>query len=678
MAGLAERARRVLFVLLRVPFRLLPIGPARRAQLRRLYTRPGAWWYRPSGRAVLATDTASGHPRRPVDRNDMRAVGWRDACGPADAVEGANATLVAFYLPQFHRIAENDAWWGKGFTEWRNVTRALPQFQGHAQPRLPADLGFYDLRNGEVMREQAALARAHGIGAFCFYTYWFGGTVLLDAPVEAWRNDASIDMPWCLCWANEDWSRRWDGRSGETLIAQAHSEHDDVAFIAHVADHLRDPRYLRVGGRPLLLVYRPELLPDARATAQRWRDWCREHGVGEIALACVQSFDRSPPSTFGFDFAVEFPPNTHEPRDITGDQRLNNPQYSGQALDWRELAAAWMQRGPAAPWLFPAVNCGWDNEPRRPGAGRSWLHASPRRYRRWLSHTLTHRVGARPRDERLVFINAWNEWAEGAVLEPDQSLGHAWLQATRSALWPDPPRTRPLQVVVHAWYADVFGEILDTLVSLPVPFELTVTTTADRRAGIDAQLAARAMPAHVHVHPNHGRDILPFLEVADALLDDGDALVLKLHTKRSPHRDDGDAWRRDLVASLTQPDALRAAMTALGTEAGGVGLVGPRGHMHSAIDHMGGNADALAYLRIRLGLDGQPPDTFVAGSMFLARLDALAPLLDAHLGRWEFEPEGGQLDGTMAHAIERILPHVVQSAGLQTIESPAPDVRRAP
>ncbi len=250
-------------------------------------------------------------------------------------------------LPQFHPFEENDAWWGKGFTEWRNVSRALPQFEGHVQPRLPGDLGFYDLRVGETLRAQAKLAADHGIGAFCFYFYWFSGHTLMEQPLRQWLADSTIELPFCLCWANENWTRRWDGRNQDVLIGQQHSAEDDLAFIAHVADYLRDRRALKVEGRPVLLLYRPQLLPDPKATAARWRGWCRDNGIGEIHLAYVQSFERPDPRDIGFDAAVEFPPNIAAPRQLSTTQFLLNPDYEGDVRDWRELAAQ-MRRAPLA------------------------------------------------------------------------------------------------------------------------------------------------------------------------------------------------------------------------------------------------------------------------------------------------------------------------------------------
>ncbi|MCR6686489.1 glycoside hydrolase family 99-like domain-containing protein [Pseudoxanthomonas sp.] len=663
---LRERLKHAAFGLLRTGFRLLPLGPGARDRWRQRFLGrfPGLVPEGPRGQAC-----ASGSARRARVRSDLPALGhvpYRRQPLP----DPLPAKLVAFYLPQFHAIPENDAWWGKGFTEWRNVGRALPQFEGHAQPRLPADLGFYDLRNPQVMRDQARLAGEYGIGAFCFYFYWFGGKTLLEAPLEQWLADASIELPFCLCWANENWSRRWDGREQDVLIAQRHSAGDDLAFIAHAARYLRDPRYLRVDGKPLLLVYRPGLLPDAKATAARWRQWCLDNGIGEIVLAYVQGFERPDPGQIGFDAAVEFPPNLSSPGSITAHQRLLDDGYRGQVLDWRELAADYLHRPLPGHRLFPGVNCGWDNEPRRPGRGRTYLHASPRRYRDWLRGTVHTRLAQVPASDRLVFINAWNEWAEGAVLEPDTRLGHAWLQATRDALAPASPVSGRPACLVHAWDLDALDEILLAILASGVEFDLWITTTDELRPRVQATLAAHGLQARILAGPNHGRDILPFLRAAGELLDAGTGIVLKLHTKKSHHRDDGDRWRRELLERLLAPARAPRILEAM-RERPQLGLVVPEGHLLGLDAHMGGNRAGVDYLSRRLGLREADADArFVSGSMFWARLEALRPLLDAHLDEWEFEPEQGQIDGTLAHAVERVFALCALDAG-STVASAA-------
>ena len=345
------------------------------------------------------------------------------------------ARVIAFYLPQFHPIPENDAWWGKGFTEWTNVTRATPQFVGHYQPHLPGELGFYDLRVPAVQERQAELAKLYGLSGFCFYFYWFAGKRLLETPIRQWRDSSNIDFPYCLCWANENWSRRWDGLDTEILIAQNHSAEDDLAFIAHVADYLRDPRYIRIDGKPLLLVYRPSLLPSARETATRWRAWCRENGVGEIYLAYTQSFENADPAEYGFDAAIEFPPNNSGPPEITNKIERINPNFSGKVYDYRvflERSTAYARR---AYTFFRGVFPSWDNEARRTGAGAVFHGATPALFRAWTRNAVRDAVLNQPApDKRLVFVNAWNEWAEGAHLEPDRRYGYAWLQSLRDAL----------------------------------------------------------------------------------------------------------------------------------------------------------------------------------------------------------------------------------------------------
>ena len=344
---------------------------------------------------------------------------------------------IAFYLPQFHPIPENDAWWGQGFTEWTNVTRAYPHYRGHHQPRLPGALGFYDLRLPAVQAEQIRLARHYGLYGFCYHYYWFGGKRLLDLPLRQMLADPSLDLPFCLCWANENWTRRWDGEDQEILIGQQHSPADDLAFIDALEPILADARYIRVDDKPLLVVYRPQILPDAAATVARWRQRRAARGLPGLFLVAAQSFsDALGADDALFDALVEFPPHTVPWEDIGSQFQLINPRFRGHILDYEAgVRAAEAQVGqPLGKLVFPGVMTAWDNSARRLDNATIFAHASPAAYGRWLS-ACCRRALAQPRpDHRLVFINAWNEWGEGSYLEPDRRYGHAYLQATQDAL----------------------------------------------------------------------------------------------------------------------------------------------------------------------------------------------------------------------------------------------------
>ena len=347
--------------------------------------------------------------------------------------------FITYFLPQFHPIPENDAFWGEGFTDWTNVKAAKPQFAGHYQPRVPGELGYYNLLDPEIQRRQVELAKLYGVGGFCIYFYWFNGTRPLEKPLENYLNDTKLDLPFCLCWANENWTRRWDGRENEVLLAQNHSPEDDLAFIAHISKYMRDPRYIRIDGRPLLVVYRPNLLPSARETAQRWREWCRNNGIGEIYLAYSQSFARVDPAMYDFDAAIEFPPNmkakSFELPNLSKSVKRLRKGFSCEVLDWRpcvELSRKYANPGYK---LFRAVCPSWDNTPRRKNFSRVLVNYSPRGYHEWLLNAIDETCYRfQNHDERLVFANAWNEWGEGAYLEPDAGYGYAFLEATRLAL----------------------------------------------------------------------------------------------------------------------------------------------------------------------------------------------------------------------------------------------------
>jgi len=346
---------------------------------------------------------------------------------------------LAFYLPQFHPTKENDAFWHKGYTEWHSVTKAVPRYRGHYQPHLPADLGYYDLRLIEVMQEQARLAKNYGIFGFCFYHYWFNGRKLLNAPIENLLKNTQIDQPFCIFYANDSWARTWHGFSdsdsddARILVQQAHNADDDIRFMQDTVRFFKDPRYITVAGRPLLLVYHLHLFPDMLATTDRWRRVCDEHGVAPPYLVQVQlpSEEKKDPALRGFDAQVQFSPLNVLNKALT--PTLIDPAFAGHVYDYCAVIQQQKQLQAQFP-LFRCVFPSWDNEARRPGSGTSYVNNSPERFADYFHAmcrcALENPVGG----ERMVFVNSWNEWAEGAHLEPDRKYGYAWLEAMASVL----------------------------------------------------------------------------------------------------------------------------------------------------------------------------------------------------------------------------------------------------
>jgi lipopolysaccharide biosynthesis protein len=339
--------------------------------------------------------------------------------------------LIAFFLPQFHPTPENDAWWGKGFTEWTNVTRARPLFEGHYQPHLPSDLGFYDLRLRETRHEQIRLAKRFGIDGFCYHYYWFSGTRLLHRPLDDMLADPDSDMPFCLCWANENWTRRWDAAEHKVLMAQQYLPDDDLNFIKSVVPFFRDPRYIRVQDEPLLIVYRPQHLPDAKKTAAVWRDYCVSAGIGNIHLCAALTHGNRDYSQFGFDSGVEFPPHNLPTENLNARVNFRDP-FFGNVKQYAETARAYLDRTYGGAHVFKTVFPSWDNTARTKDRALVTLNGVPDNYEHWLASTID-RVKQSGRRDELIFINAWNEWAEGCHLEPDQLFGHGFLQATLNA-----------------------------------------------------------------------------------------------------------------------------------------------------------------------------------------------------------------------------------------------------
>ena len=341
--------------------------------------------------------------------------------------------LVAFYLPQFHPIPENDEWWGEGFTEWTNVSTASAWFEGHEQPKIPADLGFYDLRVADVHRRQVELAKEYGISAFCYYYYWFSGTNLLTMPLDRHLKE-DLDLDFCICWANENWSRRWDGSEHDLLMKQQHSFSDDVDVIDRLMPYFKSDRYIKIDGAPLLVVYRLSLLADPARTIAIWKEKAKAAGLPGLHVSMAETFGLRDPQNYGADSGCQFPPHNVVAKSLNDEVVTEGSPFKGIVYDYEDLVRTEIRRNSRDYMLFRTAMPGWDNTPRKSNHGNVFHRATPELFATWLATLCAKARRDLPEGSRYVFINAWNEWAEGAYLEPDRRRGRSNLEAVRSAL----------------------------------------------------------------------------------------------------------------------------------------------------------------------------------------------------------------------------------------------------
>jgi lipopolysaccharide biosynthesis protein len=350
--------------------------------------------------------------------------------------------LIAFYLPQYHPIPENDDWWGKGFTEWTNSTKARPLFPGHQQPNLPADLGFYDLRVPEAREAQANLAREYGVEAFCYYHYWFAGRRILERPFEEVLRSEQPDFPFCLCWANQTWTGIWHGAPGRVLIEQTYPGLDDYRrHFEYLLPAFWDRRYIRVDGKPVFIIYNPNDLPDPKLCTDFWRDLAVKAGLPGLFLIAESRDTDWDPKPRGFDevLLVRLPTVKQSVayRTKWWKHPLRKASYLfGNNRGWPTIheyadVIDYMIPEPVSNIdPIPCVIPNWDNTPRSGMLGTVLHGSTPKLFRKALRQSLK-RVAHRELEQRFVFIKSWNEWAEGNYLEPDRQYGHAYLEVVR-------------------------------------------------------------------------------------------------------------------------------------------------------------------------------------------------------------------------------------------------------
>lgn len=356
--------------------------------------------------------------------------------------------VIAIYLPQYHPFPENDEWWGKGFTEWTNVAKARPKFPGHYQPHIPADLGFYDLRVPEVREQQAQMARDAGIYGFCYYHYWFNGKLLMERPLKEVLESGKPDFPFMICWANENWTRAWDGGEKQILIKQDYSDEDAREHIKWLIPYLKDSRYIKIDNKPVIAIYRSTIIPNIKKMLEIWREVASKEGI-DLYICRFESFGQAGEEYLkpGFDASIDFQPHSiynngfyrkhkYLVKRITNkiSKMLFNSKLLPDIVSYKKYVEYVMAKSIAGYKRYPCITPSWDNSSRRKG-NNFFLFSknTPYLYGKWLRYILRS-FNPYSQDENLVFINAWNEWAEGNHLEPDFKWGNEFLEETYKAI----------------------------------------------------------------------------------------------------------------------------------------------------------------------------------------------------------------------------------------------------
>ena len=348
--------------------------------------------------------------------------------------------VIAWYLPQFHRIDINDKYYGRGFTEWSNVATTIPMFCGHYQPHVPIDLGYYNLNDPDVFPRQIELAKHYGISGFSFYYYWFSGQRIMEKPLYYYHNHPELDMKYCFTWANENWSALWDGGDKDLIFEQHLEADDDKKFVYDLLPFLSDKRYIRINNKALLIIYRPNIWSKKRFKlfADNIRNEAIKCGVGDfyIGLCNARGFDENV-SDWGADALIEFPP--HQIYDLMPYVRIDgylNPNFVGRIKDTSDFIKNKLYLMPHnSMTYYRGAMPYWDNTARKAYSGAVvYKDLTPETFCTWLTDIIAESKKIHSEEENIVFVNAWNEWAEGSHLEPDERYGYANLSAVKRAI----------------------------------------------------------------------------------------------------------------------------------------------------------------------------------------------------------------------------------------------------
>ena len=612
---------------------------------------------------------------------------------------------IAFYLPQFHAILENDLWWGKNFTEWTNTCKVDPRFNGHYQPREPHDdFGYYDLTDIEIIKKQVLLAKQHGIYGFCFYLYWFSGKRLLEKPLDLFLEYPEIDINFCLCWANENWTRTWDGYDKEILIKQNYSEEDPNKFIDDIKKYVTDKRYIKIDGEPVILVYNPGRIPNVNNVFNIWREKAINSGIGKIKIWICRTFEHTAKSlniVNNVDGEVEFPP--HGLPTIHKEKIIKIKGNTGTIYDYKEIVNKINciidridsdDSNMNLP-LYRTSMLGWDNSARRTSGWAAYAGYSLRFFYIWVRAIINETKRKYNEDSSFIFINAWNEWAEGTYLEPDKKYGYANINTLSKAIYNLPfyigkPIIQrkyekinnkllnmddiKICVQVHLYDIELIDEIIMNLNYIPFPFHCYISTDTDEKLNIInnefTQNCKNAHKVYVKRFDNRGRDVAPFIEQMENEIDKYEFL-LHIHSKKSRENDEyRDNWREYLFKHLlgNTKNIYNIFLEFMKNKK--IGLIFPDTYLPieswivwGTDEEQGKNnvIDLLKRIDIKMNLGNNPK--FAAGNMFWARTKAIKKVFAAGIRQNDFPCEEDQKDMTLAHAIERSWVYIAQHEG---------------
>ncbi|MFQ6539797.1 MULTISPECIES: glycoside hydrolase family 99-like domain-containing protein [Aphanothece] len=575
-------------------------------------------------------------------------------------------SVHAYYLTQYHPISENDENWGKGFTEWTNVTKALPYFLGHNQPKLPLE-GFYDLRVDENLSNQSILAKEYGVDSFCFYFYWFQGKRVLEKPLDSLISRISSDQSFTLLWANENWTRNWDGQNDDVIISQSYGDEDCERFCRDIAQYLTHPSYYRIDNKAVFYIYRPSSIPDFHEWVSRLREYFSAHHNLELLIGIVQylPYDKSP-KLYSADLILQFPPNGYSKMTISKPPpKILRPTSNDYIiLDYMSM----VDENHSMDYPSEVVRtsfAAWDSSPRKKQGWAAFVGGTPDEFQYWLTSNI--RSTSLDNSLGLTMVNAWNEWAEGACLEPDRHYGYEYLHAVRDARlhfaleeesfeW---KATLPRAIVAHIYYDESIDRVAKRLEPYIGICDIYVTTHPKGLCVRAAKIFAVLPDARLFVTENRGRDVGPFIKLLNIFHDLGIEYdyICKIHGKASHHRSDGIDWFNDITEKLL-PSSLNGQEELLrfleSHNCDHFGLLAPSGHIVNLKEYIGGNqywVDRL--LDFYSGSKSGEPTSFVAGTMFWIGRSVCRKLVN-HFTPIFFQEEYGQLDETLAHGYERM------------------------